>query len=169
MGGERAGRRPRGNGNIRGPHSALTDFLAANNISAQEIRDSYRDRVQRAEQDAADNGEGPSNAGEDAEADVQAESSAMAAERTRKRKRNQDEAIAKIKKGKEAKKKVSKKKKKGAEDESDEDFMDMYKKAKKLPGQLENCELCDKRFTVTLRTVKRVLRAAYCAHPAARS
>lgn len=27
--------------------------------------------------------------------------------------------------------------------------MDMYRKAKKLPGQLENCELCDKRFTVT--------------------
>jgi DNA repair protein RAD7 len=124
----------------------------ANNISAQEIRDSYRDRVQQAEQDAAaagDNGEGPSNAGEAAEEDLQAESSAMAAERTRKRKRNQDEAIAKIKKGKEAKKKSSKKKKKGPDDESDEDFMDMYKKAKKLPGQLENCELCDKRFTVT--------------------
>ncbi|KAJ8116054.1 hypothetical protein OPT61_g2445 [Boeremia exigua] len=138
-----AGRRPRGGG-IRGPHSALTDFLAANNISAQEIRDSYRDRLQRAEQDAAaaDNGEGPSNAGED----QQAESSAMAAERSRKRKRNQDEAIAKIKKGKAAKK--TSKKKKGA-DESEEDFMDMYKKAKKLPGQLENCELCDKRFTVT--------------------
>ncbi len=32
----------------------------------------------------------------------------MAAERSRKRKRNQDEAIAKIKKGKEAKKKSSK-------------------------------------------------------------
>ncbi|KAJ4994412.1 hypothetical protein SVAN01_00241 [Stagonosporopsis vannaccii] len=148
MSGNRAGRRPRGSG-IRGPHSALTDFLAANNISAQEIRDSYRDRVQRAEQDAADNGEGPSNAGEDVEADLQAESSAMAAERSRKRKRNQDEAIAKIKKGKEAKKKSKKKKKKGPDDESDEDFMDMYKKAKKLPGQLENCELCDKRFTVT--------------------
>ncbi|KAF9698124.1 hypothetical protein EKO04_003644 [Ascochyta lentis] len=146
-----AGRRPRGSG-IRGPHSALTDFLAANNISAQEIRDSYRDRVQRAEQDtaaAADNGEGPSNAGEDVEEDLQAESSAMAAERTRKRKRNQDEAIAKIKKGKEAKKISKKKKKKGPDDESDEDFMDMYKKATKLPGQLENCELCDKRFTVT--------------------
>ena len=72
----------------------------------------------------------------------------MAAERSRKRKRNQDEAIAKIKKGKETKKK-SAKKKKDLGDESDEDFMDMYKKAKKLPGQLENCELCDKRFTVT--------------------
>lgn len=126
--------------------------MQANNISAQEIRDSYLDRVQRAEQDAAaagDNGEGPSNAGEDVEEDVQAESSAMAAERSRKRKRNQDEAIAKIKKGKEAKKKSSKKKKKSADDESDEGFMDMYKKSKKVPGQLEKCELCDKRFTVT--------------------
>jgi DNA repair protein RAD7 len=129
--------------------------LAANNISAQEIRDSYQQRVRQAEQDAAeggDNGEGPSNAGEDGgevEEDLQAESSAMAAERSRKRKRNQDEAIAKIKKGKAAKK-VQKKKKKGSEDDSDfEDVMDMYKKAKKLPGQLENCELCNKRFTVT--------------------
>ncbi|KAF2017263.1 RNI-like protein [Aaosphaeria arxii CBS 175.79] len=75
----------------------------------------------------------------------------MAAERPRKRKRDQDEAIAKIKKGKEAKKKSAKKKKKHGSDDSDSDFdiMDLYKKAKKLPGQLENCELCEKRFTVT--------------------
>ncbi|KAF2850894.1 DNA repair protein-like protein Rad7 [Plenodomus tracheiphilus IPT5] len=164
-----SGRRPRGGGRggrgasnagIRGPHSALTDFLAANNISARDIRDSYRDRVQQAERDTAqseDNGEGPSNAGadgdEDVEEDTQAESSAMAAERTaeksRKRKRDQSEAIAKIKKGKEAKKKAQKKKK-GSDDDSEfEDVIDMYKKAKKLPGQLENCELCNKRFTVT--------------------
>jgi DNA repair protein RAD7 len=113
--------------------------------------------VQRAEAEAeqsTDNGE-PSNTnnnGEDAtEEDLQPESSEMAAERTRKRKRNQDAAIAKIKKGKEAKKKAgSKKKKKGSDDESDFEAMaDMYKKAKPLPGQLENCELCDKRFTVT--------------------
>lgn len=73
----------------------------------------------------------------------------MAAERTRKRKRNQEEAIAKIKKGKAAKK-GAKKKKDGSDDESEyDDMMDMYKKAKPLPGQLENCELCGKRFTVT--------------------
>ncbi|KAJ4369245.1 UV-damaged DNA-binding protein rad7 [Neocucurbitaria cava] len=88
--------------------------------------------------------------GKPTEEDLQAESSAMAAERTRKRKRNQDEAIAKIKKGKEAKKKAASKKKKGSDDESEfEDVMDMYKKAKPLPGQLANCELCSKRFTVT--------------------
>jgi DNA repair protein RAD7 len=75
----------------------------------------------------------------------------MAANRSRKRKRDQEEAIAKIKKGKAAKKKTPKKKKKGGSDDDDSDFdmLDMYKKAKKLPGQLENCELCNKRFTVT--------------------
>ncbi|KAH8730371.1 DNA repair protein-like protein Rad7 [Phaeosphaeriaceae sp. PMI808] len=136
---------------IRGPHSALTDFLAANNISAQEIRDSFTQRQQQAAQEQArarDNGEGPSNEDEE---DLQAESSAMAAERSRKkRKRDQDDAIAKIKKNKEAKKKASKKKKKGSDDDSDfDDAMDMYKKAPPMPGQLSNCELCDKRFTVT--------------------
>jgi DNA repair protein RAD7 len=74
----------------------------------------------------------------------------MAAERSKKkRKRDQDDAIAKIKKGKEAKKKATKKKK-GSDDESDfGDVMDMYKKAPPMPGQLKHCELCDKRFTVT--------------------
>lgn len=110
--------------------------------------------MQQAEQDAAaesnENGEGPSDRNDEASAEEEvAESSAMAAERSRKRKRDQDEAIAKIKKGKEAKKKAAAKKKKGSDDDSDFDMMDMYKKAKKLPGQLENCELCDKRFTVT--------------------
>ncbi|EUC43316.1 hypothetical protein COCMIDRAFT_38734 [Bipolaris oryzae ATCC 44560] len=129
--------------------------LVANNISAQEIRDSYQQRVRQAEQDAAqasNNEEGSANADaedEEPEEDLQAESSAMAAERTRKRKRDQDEAIAKIKKGKAAKK-TAKKKKKGPDDDSDfEDVMDMYKQAKPLPGQLENCEICNKRFTVT--------------------
>ena len=37
----------------------------------------------------------------------------------------------------------------GTED-NDYDFsMDIYAKKKPLPGQLENCELCGKRFTVT--------------------
>ncbi|KAH7562121.1 hypothetical protein BM1_03225 [Bipolaris maydis] len=128
--------------------------LSADRFPGQ-IRDSYQQRVRQAEQDAAqagNNEEGSASAGaedEEPEEDLQAESSAMAAERTRKRKRDQDEAIAKIKKGKAAKK-TAKKKKKGPDDDSDfEDVMDMYKKAKPLPGQLENCEICNKRFTVT--------------------
>ncbi|KAF2281597.1 RNI-like protein [Westerdykella ornata] len=183
MSGRRSGAGGRRNGaGIRGPHSALTDFLASHNISAAEIRDSYRQRMLQAEQQAAqeqeqtgggetqDNGEGPSRAAdsrpeedieeqeeeqeEQEQEEVVAESSTAAAERTRKRKREQEEAIAKIKKGKTAKKGATKKKGKkkgGSDDEDDEDFdlMDMYRKAKKLPGQLENCEICEKRFTVT--------------------
>jgi DNA repair protein RAD7 len=106
--------------------------------------------VQQAERDAA---AAAAANGEGAEEEAQAESSAMAAERTKKkRKRDQDDAIAKIKKGKEAKKKAPKKKKKGDDTDDDSEFndvMDMYKKAPKLPGQIEYCELCEKRFTVT--------------------
>jgi DNA repair protein RAD7 len=40
-----------------------------------------------------------------------------------------------------------------SDDDEDEDWNDAYrvtsKKSKKLPGQLENCEICEKRFTVT--------------------
>lgn len=82
---------------------------------------------------------------------VQPESSTAASTRGRKRKRDQEEVIAKIKKGRAAKKAPPKKKKKGSDDDDDSDFdlADLYRKAKKLPGQLENCELCEKRFTVT--------------------
>ena len=73
-----------------------------------------------------------------------------AAENSRKRKRQQNDAISKIKKGKEAKKKAEKKDKSVSDEDSDFELpMNMYKKAKPLPGQLENCELCSKRFTVT--------------------
>ena len=72
-----------------------------------------------------------------------------AADNKRKRKRNEKEAIEKIKN---AKSKKSKKKKKHSDDEDDDaefDPMDMYQKTKPLPGQFENCEICNKRFTVT--------------------
>lgn len=151
MSGRRAGNR------IRGPHSALTDFLAANNISAAEIRDSYR---QRAQQAADQNGEGDAANGEVPadQAQIEREEAEQAelvaqAERSKKRKRNQEEAIARAKKGKELKRKASKKKKRDdSDDEDDEDYNElggMYAKAKPLPGQLENCEICSKRFTVT--------------------
>lgn len=82
--------------------------------------------------------------------------------RKRKRKDVEDEAIAKVKKGKEVdkkkqadkKKQKGKKKPKGSDDDSDDEYddnlaRDMYKKAPPAPGQLENCEICSKRFTVT--------------------
>lgn len=74
--------------------------------------------------------------------------------KTRKRKRN-EAAVEKIKKAKTSKKKAPPKKKKKRdsddEDDDDDDYNDdlMYAKARPLPGQLEHCETCNKRFTVT--------------------
>lgn len=70
--------------------------------------------------------------------------------RKNKRKRVQDKAVAKIRQGKNAKK--HKKSKGGISSGDDDDYdlsIDMYSKKKPLPGQLENCEVCSKRFTVT--------------------
>ena len=70
--------------------------------------------------------------------------------RKNKRKREQDKAVAKIRQGKNAKK--HKKVKGGNSSGDDDDYdlsIDMYSKKKPLPGQLENCEVCSKRFTVT--------------------
>jgi DNA repair protein RAD7 len=167
----------RRNGNrIRGPQSALTDFLAANNISAAQIRDDY----ERRRREAIENGEGPSEAAataagavvEDATAQLVADDDSEAErekEKSKKRKRSSEkDAIEKIKKAKVSKKgkgkdkeKDKKGKKKGKkddydddDDDSDDEFnpdlgRDMYKKARPAPGQFENCDTCGKRFTVT--------------------
>ena len=70
-------------------------------------------------------------------------------QQAKKKKRKSDAAIAKIKKSKEYQRR-----KRGLEgepggDDDDELAWDMYVKRKPLPGQLENCEICEKRFTVT--------------------
>ncbi|KAF2716242.1 RNI-like protein [Polychaeton citri CBS 116435] len=158
----------RGGNRIRGPQSALTDFLAANNISAAQIRDDYERR--RREADQIEDGEaGPSNEQLDAD-DDEAIAAAVAADladepvddfsKGKKRKRNTEDAVEKVKKAKASKKDAKDKKgkkkkgKKGAsDDEDDDDYEDlgaeMYKKSRPLPGQFEHCEVCSKRFTVT--------------------
>ena len=143
----RSGRRNATN-RIRGPQSALTDFLASNNISAAQIHADYerrqREAQQQQEQEAAANGETA-----DVNMEEQEESIEMTVQK-KKRKRKQEKALAKIKEGK-----GSKKHKKGKGDDPEnesEDYdlsIDMYTKKKPMPGQLENCELCGKRFTVT--------------------
>lgn len=66
----------------------------------------------------------------------------------KKRKQKEEKALAKIKNSKDFKK--QKKNKEGEPDGDEDDIAwDMYTKKTPLPGQLENCELCDKRFTVT--------------------
>lgn len=145
---------------IRGPQSALTDFLASQNISAAQIRDDYERRLREAAQQE-NAAEGPSNARADQEAADEAVAAAAQAEeeeQTKKRKRTQRDAIDKIKKSK--KKDTKKPRKKGKKDDSnddgdddddyDDDFaQNMYQKSRSTPGQLEHCEACNKRFTVT--------------------
>jgi DNA repair protein RAD7 len=151
--------------------SALTDFLAANNISAQQIRDDYQRRRVQAEADA-EGEDGTNGAGENDEEELNEEEQAAAkaaiARSNKRRKEVQDEAISKLKskrkgeekdkkKGKGKDKKKKKKKNQDSDDESELSDIDSeasaefggYKKSIKLPGQLENCEVCSKRFTVT--------------------
>ncbi|KAI1367579.1 hypothetical protein F5Y08DRAFT_298311 [Xylaria arbuscula] len=140
---------------IRGPQSALTDFLASQNISAARIRADAQAR--RAAASATPNAasdtpatEEPQQNGdeEDAVDDVvSGRSAAAAARRVRDQKRRkQQEAIAKIKKSK-----AYKKRKRGADSDSDDDLaLALFnEKMTPLPGQMSNCEICDKRFTVT--------------------
>lgn len=66
----------------------------------------------------------------------------------KKRKRQEERALAKIKDSKNFKRR--KRNKQCESDDNDDDIAwGMYTKSQPLPGQLENCELCDKRFTVT--------------------
>lgn len=139
----RSGRRA-ANNQIRGPQSALTDFLASNNISAAQISADYerrqREARQQQEQEAAVNGESVDQ--------IDDEEPIETAAQKKKRKRQQERTLAKIKESKDYKRQ---KKSKVEADDSENDGVawDMYTKKKPLPGQLENCEGCEKRFTVT--------------------
>ncbi|KAL6716308.1 UV-damaged DNA-binding protein rad7 [Lecanora helva] len=139
------------NNRIRGPQSALTDFLASNNISAAQISADYerrqREAQRQAEQEAAANGEQLQLDDEEAREDTEEEHVASAAQK-KKRKRVQEQIVSKTKASKDQKRQ---KKGKGGDPEGEDDdgSWNMYSKKKPLPGQLENCELCDKRFTVT--------------------
>ncbi|KAI0157563.1 RNI-like protein [Xylariaceae sp. FL1272] len=136
---------------IRGPRSALTDFLASQNISAAQIRSDAQARVAQAATNASSNGQATSanqNAEEDSEDQV-----VTAAERraqAQKRKKQQS-AIDKIKESK-AFKKRKYASGKGDDDEEDDDELAwrlLEEKSTPLPGQMSNCDICSKRFTVT--------------------
>ncbi|KAK5175083.1 UV-damaged DNA-binding protein rad7 [Saxophila tyrrhenica] len=144
----------RGGNRIRGPQSALTDFLAANNISAAQIRDDYERRRTQAEAQATGGAESSTQApGASAAESPVGETEEQTEARTNKRKRREKDAIDKIKNDKASKKGPKKKqKKKHDSDDSDDEYdvaQDMYRKARPAPGQFEYCEVCSKRFTVT--------------------
>ncbi|KAF7870195.1 uncharacterized protein EAF02_009385 [Botrytis sinoallii] len=141
---------------IRGPQSALTDFLAAHNIDANQIRQDANARRAAAlasQQTAEGNGNGDEGEGDDEPASAPAtltrsrrnESEAQ----KNKRKKEEEKAVAKIK----ASKRFQRQRAFG----SDEDMTDEDEAALRLfnesmaplPDQMENCVLCEKRFTVT--------------------
>ncbi|KAK3398955.1 hypothetical protein B0T20DRAFT_408778 [Sordaria brevicollis] len=136
---------------IRGPQSALTDFLASHNISANQIRLDADARRRAAEQE---NGvTAPSNepsAEQQAAEDEVGESSTLTTTvtvttRTSRRKTDQ-KVIDKIK----ASKTYQKRKRNAGNDDEEDDLLDaMLRDRASLPGQMDNCANCGKRFTVT--------------------
>lgn len=146
--------RRRANGNaIRGPQSALTDFLASHNISAQQINLDYQARLQDAQQQAD---RAATQASADEDQDGASNEEEDAAER-KKRKRKEEKALAKIKASKEFKRRKFEHHRDNPDLESDDDALAqsmLHKpKAPPKPGQFANCEICEKRFTVTPYTL----------------
>lgn len=151
----RASRRRNANA-IRGPQSALTDFLASHNISAQQINLDYQARLQQAQQAEA------AAAAAAADEDKENEEEEDAAE-IKKRKRKEEKAIAKLKQSKDFKKRKLDHRIANPDVSSDDDALAraMIQKPSKAatkaaalkPGQLSNCEFCEKRFTVTAYTL----------------
>ncbi|KIV95315.1 hypothetical protein PV10_02985 [Exophiala mesophila] len=133
---------------IRGPQSALTNFLAAHNISAQQIHQDYQRRVREAQEQADAEAAADS---QDKENESQEDGDDVDLAERQKRKRKEEKALLKIKQSKEFKRRKFDKKARGDVDASDDDAIarNMMAKAVPMPGQFENCELCKKRFTVT--------------------
>ncbi|KAJ0416659.1 hypothetical protein BJY00DRAFT_228970 [Aspergillus carlsbadensis] len=134
---------------IRGPHSALTDFLASNNISAAQIHDDYQRRLREAELQANEEQEEKVEQGNAADDDEYEDNVEESPEEKKKRKRKEAVTLAKIKQSKEF---ARRKARRIGEPDDDDDFIAremMEERARPLPGQLGNCEICSKRFTVT--------------------
>lgn len=143
--------------NITGPQSALTDFLASQNISARQIREDAERRRQAAAEQARQAGEDEQEAAAGVEtAPIQAgegsSSQQQAAEvngaQAQAQAREKEKKLEKIKGSKAFKKR--KKNAAGSDDDDDEIARALFDEHHApMPGQMENCALCSKRFTVT--------------------
>ena len=125
----------------------MTDFLASHNISAQQIQIDHQQRLQQAQQESGTDAtvkdeEDKENEDEDGDEEDIVE--------RKKRKRKEEKALMKIKQSKEFKRRKHEAKQRGSDTEdSDTVAQGMIARSKPLPGQLDNCEICGKRFTVT--------------------
>ncbi|KAK4151815.1 hypothetical protein C8A00DRAFT_35534 [Chaetomidium leptoderma] len=143
-----------------GPQSALTDFLASHNISANQIRldaDARRRAAENEQDDANNQSNDQASVASIASAAPTPAVSADSAPTTRGRRaaaatlrdeearKKEQKAIDKIK----ASKKFQKRKR-GIDSEDEDDLARaLMGRAAPLPGQQENCENCGTRFTVT--------------------
>lgn len=126
----------------------MTDFLASHNISANQIRIDHQRRRQQALADDDQAASGPSNAAQNSTngADDGVDDAEEDPKKNGKRKQVTQKAIEKIK----ASKRFQKRKKRlqGSDDENDL-INELLKNSGPAPGQMENCEICSVRFTVT--------------------
>ncbi|KAF8521405.1 RNI-like protein [Hysterangium stoloniferum] len=165
--------------NVRGPTSALTEFLREQGITARTIVQRGR-RAEEAENAAA----GPSTApdamdgkknGYASDALDDSEEEAIPAGKKRKL------GKAALEKMKAKEKKTAKKKKKGSDDDYSEDD-DIYTalskgafsgagKGSAVPpaGTFENCAKCGKKFTVTRYTMAAIPGPGFLCHPCAKA
>ncbi|KAL3418208.1 hypothetical protein PVAG01_09923 [Phlyctema vagabunda] len=134
---------------IRGPQSALTDFLASHNINANQIRhDANRRRAAALTSEGNDDENSASSLPSDPEPVPTRRKESAAQEK--KRKQAAEKSIAKIK----ASKRFQRQRQAYGSDneitDEDEAARAIFEQSMApLPGQMANCEICDKRFTVT--------------------
>ena len=121
----------------------MTDFLASHNISADQIHQDYLARQQAAEQQRAQDAAAAANGDDDN--DDEGEDPVE----VKKRKRKEEKMLQKIKQSKEFKRRKFENQKKGEDEDDDDIARTLMSSNKPLTGQLENCEICEKRFTVT--------------------
>ncbi|RFU26767.1 hypothetical protein B7463_g9576, partial [Scytalidium lignicola] len=137
---------------IRGPQSALTDFLASHNISALQIRQDADAR--RAAALASQHQDDANNDNEDDNGDSDLEPTPRLRNETKnqqkKRKLEEEKAIAKIKASKQFRQRKRYLGSDGSDEDEDEIARAIFEQnMAPLPGQMENCAICEKRFTVT--------------------
>ncbi|EQK98629.1 DNA repair protein Rad7, protein [Ophiocordyceps sinensis CO18] len=127
--------------------SALTDFLASHNISARQIREDADQRRQQAAGAARQDSQESSAPVASASGGRTRSARRDTGEESARKRAEEKKAIEKVKASKSFKRR---KKRPRDSDDDDEVARAIFEtKYAPLPGQMENCGICGKRFTVT--------------------
>ncbi|KAF7305906.1 RNI-like protein [Mycena chlorophos] len=149
--------------NVRGPMSALTDFLQSEGITATTIARRVATQQPEAGPSTPRRGRGVTNDAEEYDSDNLDEP-----ESPQKKSKLSKAAEAK------AKAKAAKKKNKGDDEDEDEDAYTALSKAAYAPsnkpavGSFADCAQCEKKFTVTKYTMAAIPGPGYLCHPCAK-